>query len=81
MDFPCDFVIKIMGAATANLEVELLPTLKKHIPNIQPSDISVRDSKGAKFKSISVKLKAQSQEQLDALYREISARPDVLMVL
>ncbi len=81
MDFPCEFVIKVMGSADAHLEVELLPIINKHVQNFNPQNLTVRASKEGKFKAHSIKLTAQSQDQLDALYREISARSDVLMVL
>jgi len=81
MNFPCSFVLKVMGTIDAQLEVAIVPVLSKHIEDITQIEITTRLSTGGKFSSVTVKFTANSQEQLDNIYREITARPDVLMVL
>lgn len=81
MNFPCEFVLKVMGTVEAQLETALLPVLSNHIQDIEAIKITSKASQGGKFVSVTVTFIAQNQEQLDNLYREISARPDVLMVL
>lgn len=81
MIFPCEFLLKIMGAVDAKLEQAIVPTLEKHIPDMTKIEITTRMSKGGKFTAVTVKFTADSQEQLDNIYRELTARSDVLMVL
>lgn len=70
-----------MGTVDAKLEASIVPVLSKYIPNIEDVEITTRQSKGGKFAAITAKFVATDQEQLDNIYRELSARPDVLMVL
>lgn len=81
MNFPCVFILKIMGAAESHLDVTLVPILAKHITDMSAVEMTTRMSKNGKFSALTVKFEAQSQEQLDGIYRELSSREDVLMVL
>jgi len=81
MIFPCEFVLKIMGKVDAKLELAIVPTLERNIADMTKVEITSRMSKGGKFTAVTVTFMADSQEQLDNIYRELTARPDVLMVL
>ncbi len=81
MDFPCEFTIKVVGTVAANLEAIIVPVLRKHNVNIESMKLTSRVSKEGKYASFSIVLDAQSQEQLDNIYRELSAHPDVLFCL
>lgn len=81
MNFPCEFVLKVMGTTEAQLETALRPILDKHIKDLEDIHITTNPSQGGKYVSVTVTFTAHNQEQLDNLYREISAHPDVLMAL
>jgi len=81
LQFPCEFVVKIMGKAAKEFEESVFNILKKHFPDIQNSNISKRSSKGANYIALTATVNAQSQEQLDALYQDLSAEKSVLMAL
>lgn len=70
-----------MGKSDANLEEEISPIIHKHVPNIEYIPISTRASAHGKYTSITYTFTAESQEQLDNIYREVTALPNVLMVL
>lgn len=80
MEFPCEFIIKVVGWADVKLEKAIEPVLEKHIGN-KDIKITARHSKGKKYISLTVSFTAESKEQLDNLYSELSSRPDVLIVL
>lgn len=81
MNFPCDFTLKIIGTAEADLATAVRPILSKYIPDSTKVEISSKESKGGKYSSVTVQFEATSQEQLDNIYREISAKPEVIMAL
>ncbi len=81
LTFPCQFPIKIMGLQSASFETSMVMVARKHIPNLGEGSVKSRPSKTGKYLSITITFQATSREQLDDLYRELSARDDVKMVL
>jgi len=81
LNFPCEFTIKVVGTVEANLEAIIVPVLRKNNVDIERTKISSRLSKEGKYSSFSIILEAQSQEQLDNIYRELSGNPNVLFAL
>jgi putative lipoic acid-binding regulatory protein len=64
------------GFAQAMLEVVL-----KHAPDFDSASMEMRASRQGNYLSLTCVVNATSREQLDALYRELSAHPQVVMVL
>lgn len=80
-EFPCDFPIKVMGRRTDDFRSLVLGIVQKHTGNIEPANIEERPSKDGKYLSLTCTFKAQSKDQLDALYRELTTCERVLIVL
>lgn len=81
LQFPCDFPLKVMGLNQPHFERQVLELARKHAPELNSGALRIRYSQGNKYISITLTLRAQSQAQLDALYRDLSACPDILMAL
>lgn len=81
IDFPCPFPIKIMGLANEEFEGLVIMIINKHVSDLGEGAVSSMLSKNKKYMSITVTIQARSQEQLDALYRDLTKEPLVLMVL
>ena len=81
IEFPCDFIIKVMGKSDADFESNVRKLIKKHFPNIEEGQFSLRPSKDNNYLAISVVVYAESKEQLDALYQDLSNEPTILMAL
>jgi putative lipoic acid-binding regulatory protein len=81
LQFPCDFVIKIFGAASDEFEMQALTIIRHHIKDIREDAIKSRLSKDNKYLALTITLYVESREQLDVLYKELSANPQILMVL
>ncbi|HVV69791.1 MAG TPA: DUF493 domain-containing protein [Gammaproteobacteria bacterium] len=79
--FPCDFPIKVMGKADLEFQAAALAIIRKHVPTLGEAAVHERYSKGNKYLSLTVTVYATSQEQLDSIYRELSANEHVVMVL
>lgn len=81
LTFPCQFTIKVMGSGNAVFENSVNQILNKHLPDLNPDAISRRDSRQGNYVALSIVFEAQSREQLDAIYRELSACEHILMAL
>lgn len=81
IEFPCQFPIKIMGMSGEEFEGVVIAILNQHVPDLGEGAIVIKQSAGGKYMSMTVTIRARSQEQLDNLYRELSSHPKILMVL
>ena len=81
MVFPCEFVIKVFGNANEDFEKIVLEVISKHCETLRENALSYRPSKDGKYLAITVTIDAESKEQLDTIYRDLSANPAVLMVI
>mgnify|MGYP003151198080 CR=1 FL=1 len=54
---------------------------RSHVGDISEGAVSVRGSRNGKYTAVTVTFEARDQEQLDALYRELSGHERILMVL
>lgn len=81
LEFPCDFPIKIMGRESAAFRLLARGLVEKHTGPLDDSRVQSALSRNGSFVSITVTVHAQSQQQLDSIYREVTAHVDVLMAL
>lgn len=81
MNFPCIFPIKVMGANQDDFERLVIEIIQKHASISPDQTVTTRLSRNGRFLSVTVHVSAESQEQLDAIYRELSAHEKVLMML
>lgn len=80
-EFPCQFPIKIMANPQKETVEFILSVFEKHVPNHNQIDFNTKESKTGKYISITAIFTADSKEQLDNIYKEISGHPEVHMVL
>ena len=79
--FPCDFPIKMMGRETPEFHSTVRSLVEKHTGPLDDDSIKSTLSRNGRFVSITVTVNAQSQQQLDDIYRDVSSHEDVLMAL
>lgn len=80
-EFPCEFPIKIMANPQKETVESILNVFEKYVPNHDKIDFKTKESKTGKYISITAIFTADSKEQLDNIYKEISSHPEVHMVL
>ena len=80
-EFPCQFPIKAMGRNIPDLDAIVVEIIRRHVDNLSENAVRTRESKGAKFISITVEIEAQNRAQLDAIYTDLNACPDIVMTL
>jgi putative lipoic acid-binding regulatory protein len=81
MQFPCVFPLKVMGRRNDEFRSLVLGIVQKHAGAIAAENIEERPSKDGNYLSVTYTFEAQSREQLDALYRELTSCEKVLIVL
>jgi len=81
IEFPCEFPIKMMGRDTPEFRDAMRMIVEKHAGDVDDSRVQTAVSRNGSFVSVTITITATSQQQLDDIYREISARDDVLMAL
>ena len=81
MRFPCSFPIKMMGRDTPAFRQTVRNLVEKHTGPLDDAAIQSSSSRNGRFVSVTITVSAESQEQLDNIYRDASAHDDVLMAL
>jgi putative lipoic acid-binding regulatory protein len=79
--FPCAFPIKLMGHERPEFYVTARALIEQHTGPLEDEAIRSALSRNGRFVSITITISAQSQQQLDAIYRDASAHDDVLIAL
>lgn len=81
LDFPCEFTFKVIGAANTEFECAVVSIFRSHFPKLSEAAVEIKPSKNGKYHALSVKVVAESKEQLDNTYLALTNHPLVLFVL
>lgn len=79
--FPCEFPIKVMGRAEQDFDSMVVGMVRRHAPDIFEGAVQTRLSRGGRFMSVTVTIRATSRRQLDDIYLDLTANERVLMAL
>jgi putative lipoic acid-binding regulatory protein len=80
-EFPCAFPIKAMGRAASGFDLLVVEIVRRHAPGLEEGAVRVRESSGGKWVSVTVTVQAESKDQLDAIYRDLTADARVVWAL
>jgi len=80
-EFPCRFPIKVMGRHATDFGMHVLELIGSHVGEIPAEDVSIRPSRKGKFIAVTVTFEAQSRQQLDDIYKSLTASEHILYVL
>ena len=81
LEFPTSFPIKIMGQAEPGFAQAIVDIVQRHAPDYDAETTEMRPSSAGRYLGLTCTITATSQEQLDALYRELGLHPLVNIVL
>jgi uncharacterized protein len=79
--FPTEYPLKVAGKNSSTLETVVVEIVQRHVADFDSTTVTVRESKGGKYLAVSLTFTAQSKAQLDALYVDLTAHPEVLWAL
>ena len=81
LEFPCDFPIKMMGRDSPEFRATARALIESHTGPLDDGRVQNALSRNGRFVSVTVTISAQSQQQLDDIYRDVSGHPSILMAL
>jgi putative lipoic acid-binding regulatory protein len=81
LEFPTEFPLKAIGTGPEDFEAIVLEIVRKYVADLPEGSSTTRLSGAGKYLAVTVTFIAESQEQLDAIYMELTALPRVKMLL
>ncbi|MEC7875594.1 MAG: DUF493 domain-containing protein [Pseudomonadota bacterium] len=81
MEFPCRFPIKVMGIASDDFDIVITDIIKKHVSGLSEDAVKSRLSHEGNYVSVTVIIEAESRQQLDNIYFDLTEHEMVLMAL
>ncbi len=81
LEFPCRFPIKAMGRNSDDFEAVVTGIVAAHAELWPDEPIRTNPSKEGNFVSITAVIEATSQDQLDAIYQDLTDCEQVMMAL
>ena len=79
--FPARVHIKAIGNASSRFEALVHQIVSRHIAPAALLSATTRASRGGKYLAVTLTIHADSREQLDRIYQELSHCKDVLIAL
>ncbi len=79
--YPCDFPIKVMGRAREDFVRVMAELVRTFDPGFDPDTIQIRPSGRGNYVGLTLTVRVESREQLDALYRALHGHEMVSVVL
>ena len=81
LTFPVAYPIKLVGRRSESLRANIDAIVRAHVPDLDASQISERESNQQHFLSITYTINATSREQVVALANALQASKDVIMLI
>ena len=81
LEFPCRFPIKAMGRSSEHFESVVKGIVLAHAELWPEEPLRVLPSREGNFLSVTAVIEARSQEQLDAIYQDLTDCEQVMMAL
>jgi len=81
IEFPCEFPVKVMGAAIPEFHTVIKKIAEKHDDEFDANQTTQNVSKTGKYVSLTLNIHAKNKDQLDAIYEDLTASELVLWAL
>jgi putative lipoic acid-binding regulatory protein len=81
LKFPVEYPIKVVGRRSAELRANIDAIVRSHVPDLDDTQVTERESNQQHFLSITYTINAQSREQIVELAKALQASKDVIMLI
>ena len=81
IEYPSKFPIKVMGAKVDGFVHAITQIAERYDPVFDASTVELRSSAAGNYLGVTITVTATSREQLDDIYRALTAHPMVKVVL
>lgn len=79
--FPCEIGVKVLGRNIPEFRAHAREIVQRHYADLPDEAITEQLSRKDAYLSLTFVVNAQSRDEIDALYRELTASDEILMVL
>lgn len=80
LTFPCEVPVKVVGRNDAEFRDAARGIVSKHYSDLRWSDVREQTSRNGAYVSLTFVVDAQSRDEIDALYRELTSTDAIVMV-
>jgi putative lipoic acid-binding regulatory protein len=77
--FPCELPIKVLGRNEAEFRDAAMAIVRTHYGD--EHRVAEQLSREGAYLSLTITVRAESREQIDAVYNDLVAAPEIMMVL
>jgi uncharacterized protein len=82
LTYPCKIAVKAIGKNNTDFEKEVFGIVSKHTnKKLTEGSIKTKPSKNNKYLAITITVEAQSKQQMDKIYQDLSNSKLVVMAL
>lgn len=82
IEFPCvDYPIKVLGDADSEMHSFVLEIIERHSPGFDQTRITVTESSGGRYQSLTVWITATGEPQLRAINDDLRISKKIKMVM
>jgi putative lipoic acid-binding regulatory protein len=81
LEFPCQFPVKAMGLDEEDFETLVTGIILSHAEKSPTDPVTTNLSSTGKYLSVTVTIEAQSKDQLDRIYQDLTDCGKVLVAL
>jgi len=81
LEFPCEYGIKAMGVTHPEFDGIVVSIVRRHVDDIKEGAVTIKQSSGGKFTSVTVDFYVTSREQLEAIHRDLISHEAIKYVL
>lgn len=81
LSFPCQIAVKVLGRNIPEFRAAATDIVRRHYADLRDAAVSEQRSRNDAYVSLTFVVNAQNRKEIDALYRELTASDEILMVL
>ncbi len=81
LTFPYQFPLKVIGKQSVEFRAVVIEIIRRHVSDLDEASVTTRPSAGGKYMALTATFRATSRAQLDALYKELGASEQVIVLL
>ncbi len=80
-EFPCDLPIKVFGKNVDGFKARVVEIFSSHFDASATNEVREQFSRNNGYASLTITVRAETRAQVDALYQELTANDEIMMVL
>lgn len=81
LSFPCELPVKVLGRNDSAFRDAVWSIVREHYADLAEHRVSEQASRNSAYVSLTFMISAQSREEVDALYRDLTSSDDIMLVL